>query len=149
MAFLTRIPSPYHDISEAARSFHLAPLVGALVSLPVAAAYVASQYISELMAAAAAMAAHVALTGAMHLEGLADYVDALAAGARGERALKVMKDPRVGAAAVSALLALMLIRFAALAAGVSAAELALSYVAAYEAVYVAALATRRTLVSIT
>ncbi len=45
--------------------------------------------------------AHLAVTGGLHLDGLADYIDAVAAGARGEKATRIMHDPHRGAAAIT------------------------------------------------
>jgi adenosylcobinamide-GDP ribazoletransferase len=59
----------------------------------------------HLLWAVAIVGAHAFLTGALHLDGLSDIVDGLGGG-RGdrERALEIMKDPRVGAFGVVALI---------------------------------------------
>jgi len=54
------------------------------------------------------------LTGGLHLDGFADTVDGLAGGTNREEALKIMKDGRVGAFAVIALIFLLGIKFVAL-----------------------------------
>jgi adenosylcobinamide-GDP ribazoletransferase len=57
----------------------------------------------------------VALTGALHLDGLADSADAWVGGLGDrERTLGIMKDPRCGPAGVTALVLLLLLKFAAL-----------------------------------
>ncbi|MFL0756259.1 MAG: adenosylcobinamide-GDP ribazoletransferase, partial [Prochlorococcus sp.] len=52
------------------------------------------------------------LTGGLHLDGLMDMADGLAAGR--ERCLQAMEDSRVGASGVQALLVVVLIQIAAL-----------------------------------
>jgi len=58
----------------------------------------------------------VALTGALHIDGLADSADAwLGGGGDPQRTLAIMKDPRSGPAGVAAVVLTLLIKFAALA----------------------------------
>ena len=59
----------------------------------------------------------VLLTGALHLDGLADSADAWLGGA-GDRArtLEIMKDPRSGPAAIVAVALVLIVKFAALSA---------------------------------
>jgi len=67
------------------------------------------------------LVAWVAITGALHLDGLADSSDAWIGGMGGTwderraRTLAIMKDPRCGPAGVTALALLLLLKFAALA----------------------------------
>jgi adenosylcobinamide-GDP ribazoletransferase len=56
----------------------------------------------------------VALTGGLHLDGLADCCDGLFASAAKERRLEIMKDPRVGAFGVIGLVLVLLLKAAAL-----------------------------------
>jgi adenosylcobinamide-GDP ribazoletransferase len=66
--------------------------------------------------AALILAAWVLMTGALHLDGLADSADAwLGAHGNRERALTIMKDPASGPAGVTAIILVLLIKFAALA----------------------------------
>lgn len=69
------------------------------------------------LAAAIVLAVWVASTGALHLDGLADTVDAWAGG-RGERerTLAIMKDPCSGPLAVTAVVCVLLLKFGALSA---------------------------------
>jgi adenosylcobinamide-GDP ribazoletransferase len=65
--------------------------------------------------AAIVLTVWVALTGALHLDGLADSADAWAGGfGDRERTLAIMKDPRSGPVAVVALVLVLLLKFAAL-----------------------------------
>ena len=55
----------------------------------------------------------IVLSGGLHLDGLADWADSLG-GASAERRLAIMKDPRVGAFGVLALMAILLAKWVAL-----------------------------------
>ena len=57
----------------------------------------------------------VALTGGLHLDGLADCCDGLLASASVERRLEIMKDPHLGAFGVIGLILVLLLKGAALA----------------------------------
>ena len=68
------------------------------------------------LAAGVVLLAWVALTGALHLDGLADSADAWIGGMGDrERTLAIMKDPRSGPAGVVAVVVVLLLKFAALA----------------------------------
>jgi adenosylcobinamide-GDP ribazoletransferase len=69
--------------------------------------------LSPLLAVALALAAATVLTGALHLDALADTADALGARSR-ERALEVMRDHAVGAYGAAAIALDLLIKAAAL-----------------------------------
>ena len=66
-------------------------------------------------AAAVALACDVALTGYLHLDGLADAADGLVPPMPRARRLEVMADPSVGAFGAVTLVAVLILRFAALA----------------------------------
>lgn len=77
---------------------------------------------TPLLSAAIIVAAWVALTGALHLDGLADSADAyFAAHKDGAKALLVFKDPAAGVMGVVSVVCLLLLKFTALAALGSAA----------------------------
>jgi len=57
----------------------------------------------------------VALTGGLHLDGLADCCDGLLVSASVERRLQIMKDPHIGTFGVTGLILLLLLKAAALA----------------------------------
>jgi adenosylcobinamide-GDP ribazoletransferase len=71
--------------------------------------------VPALVAAALAVTVEVALTGALHVDGLGDTADALGVSSRG-RALEVMRDPRVGTFGTCAIVLDLLVRTAAIAA---------------------------------
>jgi adenosylcobinamide-GDP ribazoletransferase len=100
VAFLTRVPVGrlvVVDAADVARGAALFPLVGAGIGAAVGAiAAGLAGPLTASLAAVLAVAAGAALTGALHLDGLADAADALGGGTR-ERALEIMRDHQVGA----------------------------------------------------
>jgi adenosylcobinamide-GDP ribazoletransferase len=56
----------------------------------------------------------ILMTGAIHEDGLADTCDGLGGGATRERALEIMKDPRIGVFGAIALILMLLLKVAAL-----------------------------------
>ncbi|HSB00996.1 MAG TPA: adenosylcobinamide-GDP ribazoletransferase [Anaerolineales bacterium] len=78
-----------------------------------------------LVAGAITLAVWVALTGGLHLDGLADCCDSLFASVTRERRLEIMKDPRTGAFGVIGLILVLLLKAAALASLTSAAGFAI------------------------
>jgi adenosylcobinamide-GDP ribazoletransferase len=100
VAFLTRMPwlagFQYTgvDLVRGAPAF---PLVGAAIGALVGGAVVAGTGLGlpALLAATLVIGLEVVLTGALHLDGLADSADGLA-GRTPERTLQIMRDPGVG-----------------------------------------------------
>jgi adenosylcobinamide-GDP ribazoletransferase len=117
VAFLTRAPigrTIALDGGDVARGVVVFPVVGAAIGAATAAVVlVAEPTLSPLLAAALGVGAAVALTGAMHLDALADTADALGASTR-ERALEVMRDPRIGTFGAAALVVDVVVKVAAL-----------------------------------
>ncbi len=123
--FLTRLPMPRVAADEAAfaRSMRWFPAVGLTIGTVVAVAAWAGTRLDPWTGALLALVAWVAITGALHLDGLADLADARGA-AHGDRArlLAVLADPHVGSFGVVAiglqLLAKLVLLHAAIAAGI-------------------------------
>ena len=119
LGFLTRIPVPngaFHDGRAQSRSLACYPLVGAILGALLALAALVLRDAPPLLAAALLLAGWVAMTGALHLDGLADSADAWVGGLGDrDRTLAIMKDPRSGPIAVTAVVVLLLLKFAALA----------------------------------
>ena len=116
VSFLTVVPIGNADGSAGDRLGRAYfPAIGALIGLVAGLAYVAVSAISTpLLAAAAAIASLTLLTGALHLDGLADSADGLLGRGDVERRLAVMRDPRLGSYGVAAVVVLVLLEFAAL-----------------------------------
>jgi adenosylcobinamide-GDP ribazoletransferase len=114
VGFLTRIPvGGRHDVATGIALF---PVVGAAVGAAVGGtAYGLASVVPPLAAAAIALALGALVTGALHLDGLADSADALGTRSR-EAALAVMRDHATGAYGTIALVLDLLAKAAALAA---------------------------------
>jgi adenosylcobinamide-GDP ribazoletransferase len=116
--FLTRLPvAGVAELApdELSRSGVWFPVVGAVVgAVPaVLLALVASR--NAALAAALAVLAWVWVTGALHLDGLGDLTDALAAAHRDpKRFLVVLADPHLGTFGVVSVVVTLLLKFAAM-----------------------------------
>ena len=104
--FLTRLPMPQvtadgDDFAAAIRAY---PLVGLVIGAIVAATGHAGALLDPWTGALMALVAWVAVTGALHLDGLGDLADGLGAAHRDRtRLLAVMADPHVGSFGVVAI----------------------------------------------
>ena len=105
------------DRRTAAVAMSLAPLVGLLLGLVLALLLTALREAGApaLVAGAVTVAAGALLTRGLHLDGLADTVDALGSYRSGGAALEIMKKPDVGPFGVAAIALVLLIQAAALA----------------------------------
>ncbi|HKU43507.1 MAG TPA: adenosylcobinamide-GDP ribazoletransferase [Polyangiales bacterium] len=116
-AFLTRLPlpAPAAEPAQLGAAVSWFPLVGLVLG--------AVQYLSfsllhttldPLLLGVALVSLHALLSGALHLDGLADVFDGLSGG-RGDRArtLEIMRDPRLGAHGACALVLCLLGKCAA------------------------------------
>jgi len=94
------------------------PVVGALAGLAggIAFAVALALGLDAWLAAIVAIALQVRLTGALHEDALADVADGIGGGATRARKLAIMRDSRVGAFGVIALVLSLAARIAALAA---------------------------------
>jgi adenosylcobinamide-GDP ribazoletransferase len=106
------------DRSTAAVAMSVAPAVGALLGLALAGLHAGLRAAGspELVAAGLTVAAGALLTRGLHLDGLADTVDALGSYRSGPAALEIMKKPDIGPFGVVALCATVLVQAAALTA---------------------------------
>jgi adenosylcobinamide-GDP ribazoletransferase len=122
VAFLTRVPVGRHldlDGRDVARGGAFFPLVGAGIGVVVGGiSQAAAGTLTGLLAATLAIAAGSLLTGALHLDALADTVDAL--GSTRERALEIMRDHAIGSYGAVALVLDLGAKVGALAALVAA-----------------------------
>ncbi|MEU1886074.1 adenosylcobinamide-GDP ribazoletransferase [Micromonospora rifamycinica] len=104
------------DRTTAGTAMALAPLVGALLGgLLGAVLLLLAALTPPLVAAAATVGLAALLTRGLHLDGLADTVDALGSYRRGPAALEIMKKPDVGPFGVVALVVVLLLQTATLA----------------------------------
>ncbi len=121
--FLTRLPMPRVDVEaeDFAAAIRFYPVVGLAVGLIVAAAGSLGALVDPWTGACAALLAWIGVTGALHLDGLADLADGLGA-AHGDRTrlLAVMADPHIGSFGVVTIAGQMLAKLVLLhAIGIS------------------------------
>jgi adenosylcobinamide-GDP ribazoletransferase len=118
VTFLTRVPvgrAVAVDARDVARGAVLFPLVGAGIgAFAGGLALVLHEWLPAFLVAPIAVASAVLLTGALHVDALGDTFDAMGAQTR-ERALEIMRDPRVGTFGVSAILFDVLVKVGAVA----------------------------------
>jgi adenosyl cobinamide kinase/adenosyl cobinamide phosphate guanylyltransferase/cobalamin synthase len=114
VGFLTPLGGPAAPGPAALAWF---PVVGVLLGLVLGGIWWATEdRLGPLAAAALVVGADLALTGALHFDGLLDSADGLLPHLPVERRLAVMADPNVGAFAVAAGGSALLLRTAALVA---------------------------------
>jgi adenosylcobinamide-GDP ribazoletransferase len=83
----------------------------------------------SLIASVIALVVWVALSGGLHLDGLADCFDGLFVSTPVERRLEIMKDPHVGAFGVIGLILVLFLKAVALASLTSASSLGILFAA--------------------
>lgn len=116
LVLLTRLPAPrlsgFERAGVAAWSW---PLVGLLLGGVAGAVSLAVSGLGPFLAAVLAVLALVLMTGALHEDGLADVADGFWGGFERARRLEIMKDSRIGAYGVLALVFGFALRVGALA----------------------------------
>jgi adenosylcobinamide-GDP ribazoletransferase len=133
VTFLTRVPLGRRiavDATDVGRGVAFFPLVGAGIgALAGLAAAGLEGPLPPLVAGGLAVGIAAALTVALHLYAMADTADALGAGTR-ERALEIMRDPRLGAFGVAAVALALLVEAAALGALADAGDAVVGFAVA-------------------
>ena len=122
IGLLTRIPVPklFHvSENDSEKLFGWSPLfyplVGLLIGALLAGFSLLLSSVNDLLAAVLILLVWVLISGALHLDGLADSADAWLGGyGDKQRTLDIMKDPYSGPAAVVILVLLLLLKFSAL-----------------------------------
>jgi len=124
VAFLTRLPAGRRfafGAKEVARSARWFPLVGALLGgVYTAVLWLLSRIFPPLVTAIVLVALDAWLTGAMHLDGLADTADGFGGGSTREDVLRIMRDHSIGSYGAVALILVIAIKIATLAALIDA-----------------------------
>jgi len=124
--FLTIFPVkqlPIQDKTTTGLSLLYYPLVGLLIgAILVVAAWIGQALfvvhsVQVLLLAALLLSVWVGLTGALHLDGLADCADAWVGGfGSRQKTLEIMKDPTSGPVAIAVVVLLLLVKLTALVA---------------------------------
>jgi adenosylcobinamide-GDP ribazoletransferase len=136
--FSTRLPLPaFAPAGDAtiAQAIWALPLAGVLVGGVGAIVYAIAHRLGvpAWPAAALTIAATLVLTGCLHEDGLADTADGFGGGATRERKLEIMRDSRIGAYGVCALVVSILIRAGVLASLADPGWVAWALIAAHGA----------------
>ena len=120
LQFLTIIPLPFSvrcEQEDLGRSTACFPLAGVTIGALLAGVnWLLAPWLARPLCDALLIAALAALTGGLHLDGLADVCDGLAARGGRERFLAVMKDSHVGAIGAAGLALCLLLKWQALVA---------------------------------
>lgn len=114
LVLLTRLPLPALPeaaFRNSARAVWAYPVVGILLGVLIACVMFMTQTLPAPLSAGLVLAALTVLTGAMHEDGLADTADGLWGGSDRARRLDIMKDSRIGAYGVLALIIVMGLRW--------------------------------------
>jgi adenosylcobinamide-GDP ribazoletransferase len=118
LRFLTSIPLPgKHEATpeQLGRATSYFPVVGLILGLVLAGLnWLLDFILPEAAVSALLVVAVVIVTGALHLDGLADTCDGIAGHKPIEDRWKVMRDSRTGAFGVVGIVTLLLVKFAAL-----------------------------------
>ncbi len=117
LSFLTVIPVPESWKSRRENGMFTGyPAVGLLIGLLLAGVLAGAHFLFPgLVAAGILVAASLLLTGAIHLDGLADCADAFYGKRDRQTVLRILKDPRIGTMGGAAIGISLLIRTAAFA----------------------------------
>ena len=118
MQYFTRIRVPAwvgHAPERLTGAVRYFPAIGLIIGASGAAAmWLAALVLPAPLPAILSTAVTLLMTGAIHEDGLADTADGLGGGATRERALEIMKDPRVGVFGAIALMLMLLLKIATL-----------------------------------
>lgn len=115
LALLTSLPVTRRRMELPAASYALFPVVGLLLgTILLGVDYLTRIVLPSPASSAVVVVALAALTGALHLDGLADTADGLFGGQDREQRLAIMRDPHNGAIGFVALAAVLLLKWAAL-----------------------------------
>jgi adenosylcobinamide-GDP ribazoletransferase len=136
--FLTRMPLPAPATivkGDVSRALWAAPVVGSAVGAVGAAVYGLMHilHVPDFPAAALAVVTTVAVTGALHEDGLADVADGFGGGVTRARKLEIMRDSRIGTYGVCALVLSFMLRVGVLASLDGPALVAIALIAAHAA----------------
>jgi adenosylcobinamide-GDP ribazoletransferase len=119
ITFLTRVPIPGRwdfgasDVGKGARWF---PLVGTLIGLAYAVAvWILSPFLPALVIGVIVVGLEAGLTGALHLDGLADAADGFGGGHTRDDVLRIMRDHAIGSYGGVALVLLISLKVTAIA----------------------------------
>lgn len=118
LAFYTRLPVPVSGERDFAGAQWAAPVAGAAVGLIGGFVFLVADFLDlpPTVSAALALVSTIAVTGALHEDGLSDTADGFGGGKTREQKLEIMRDSRIGTFGAAALVFSILLRWSALVA---------------------------------
>jgi adenosylcobinamide-GDP ribazoletransferase len=132
-AFLTILPiapARTESTADVAASFGWFPLVGFILGLALCALdWILKPLFGDAMRAVWIVMTLAAITGTLHLDGLADTTDALAAGTDRTRVLDILRDSRIGTFGALALIFVIVLKVFAIAGSAGPQRYAAIYMA--------------------
>lgn len=99
LSFFTRIPLRLRfeiDGAVFARGIKYLPLIALMIGVPVGALFALNGWIGPYIAALLSLGAYLLISGGLHVDGLADTMDALGSRRDREAMLAIMKDSHIG-----------------------------------------------------
>lgn len=120
LQFITRIPVPEKytqdlDIKDYAKGVITFPLVGVVIGFFCAFVFLVTKlWWGNLIASVFAVLTSAMVTGAFHLDGLADTADGIFSSRSRERMLEIMRDSRIGSNGALALIFVILLKVLAI-----------------------------------
>ena len=111
LRFLTTLPLRPAAGPPAPSSVRWFPLAGLVLGVTWALSYAATNlYLGPFVAAAVVLIADGMMTGGLHLDAFADVVDGVASRRPAEEAVRIMREPQVGAVGAAGLILACLLR---------------------------------------
>jgi adenosylcobinamide-GDP ribazoletransferase len=133
ISFLTILPVGPADpaaSTDIAASFGWFPLVGFGIGLTLCAVdWLLASMFGDALRAVLVVLILTVLTGALHLDGVADTADALGAGHNRERALEILRDSRIGSFGTIALFFVLGLKLIAISGAGGSQRYAMLYIA--------------------
>jgi adenosylcobinamide-GDP ribazoletransferase len=133
IAFLTILPiapANHAKSGDVAASFGWFPLVGFGIGLALCSLdWMLSPLLGHALRAIAIVLTLTVLTGALHLDGVADTADALGAGRNREHSLEILRDSRIGTFGAIALFFVLGLKVFTIASGDGGQRYAMLYMA--------------------
>lgn len=99
LTFLTRIPVPIRfDVTDEdyVKGVGFTPLVALIIGVPLFFVRMLDTYIHPYVISVCILGLYLWLSGALHIDGLADTMDAFGSNHGKERMLQILRDPHIG-----------------------------------------------------
>jgi len=135
ISFLTTIPTGYYNLESASNALYLSPIVGIIEGSIIGLISMSLKF-NPLIDGSLLIAIHIIITGALNLDGFADYSDVIGSRKKGDDAIKILKDPRKGSFAIIFTAVLIIIRFSEFSSIHSILPIFFSYISGLESAYI-------------